>query len=146
MYILEIITFLQQHIILSAIWVLLFIATLYTVINNWLFGHSEILRDKAIYLINRKNAMVIDIRSQDDYYAGHITNSINVSIEEIKSNNICKLKGLKQHPLIIVHDNNVLAHSIKQHLLHELKFKEIYVLHGGIVGWKADNFPLLSKK
>ncbi|URJ31750.1 rhodanese-like domain-containing protein [Blochmannia endosymbiont of Camponotus modoc] len=145
MYMQEIIAFLQRHIILSIIWVLLLIAVLYTTINSWLFGSSEILRDKAIYLINKKNAIVIDIRSQDDYHAGHITNSINVSIEEIKNNNICKLKRFKQYPLIIVHDNNVLAHSIKRHL-YKLKFEEIYVLYGGIVGWKSDNFPLLLKK
>ncbi|URJ28184.1 rhodanese-like domain-containing protein [Candidatus Blochmannia vicinus (nom. nud.)] len=142
MYMQEIVIFLQQHTVLSIVWILLLIATLYTTISSCLFKSSEILRDQAILLINKKKAIVIDIRSQDDYCSGHITNSINVSIKDIKNNNICKLKRFKKYPLIVVHDNNSLAHSIKQHL-YKLKFEEVYVLHGGIVDWKSDNFPLL---
>ncbi|WP_159715030.1 rhodanese-like domain-containing protein [Blochmannia endosymbiont of Camponotus nipponensis] len=144
MYKQEIAIFLQQHTILSVVWMVLLIAVLYTTINSWLCRYSEILRDTAIFLINKKNAIVIDIRSQDDYRLGHIANSVNISIEDIKNGNIYKLKRFRKHPLIVVHDNNILAHSMKQRLC-KLKFEEVYVLHGGIVGWKAENFPLLLK-
>ncbi|URJ25073.1 rhodanese-like domain-containing protein [Candidatus Blochmannia ocreatus (nom. nud.)] len=143
-YIEEIKTFIQQHMILCAIWIVLLVLVISTSINNWIFRNSEIKSNKAVLLINKKNAIVIDIRNKDDYKSGHIINSLHILISDIKNNNIYKLKKFKKSPLIIVHDNNIIAHSVRRNLC-KLKFEEVYVLHGGIIGWKTGNFPVLLK-
>lgn len=144
MYTQEIIKFLKTHFILNSIWLILLLIILYTFINDWLYKYNRISHNEAIFLINKKNAIIIDVRNHNDYLLGHIINSINISIEKIKNNNFLKLKKFKKEPLIIVNYNSSLSNDVIQHF-NQLGFEKVYVLHGGINHWKANNLPLLLK-
>lgn len=144
MYIQEIIKFSQAHFFLSTTWTILLIIILYTLINDWIYGSHQISNNNAIFLINKKNAIVVDIRDNDDYLSGHIINSINISTKKNKNSNFLELTKFKENPLIIVHNNGILSHSIIQNF-KKIGFEKIYILKGGIINWKANNLPLLLK-
>lgn len=145
MYTQEIIKFLTTHVMLSITWIILLIIILYIFINDWICKFHKITYNKAIFLINKKNATIIDIRHTNDYLSEHIMHSINISIEKIKNKNFSKLKKFIKNPLIIVHYDGILSNSIIKYF-KKLGFNEIYILQGGIANWKAENLPLLSKK
>lgn len=140
----EIITFIKEHIILSVTWISLLLIMLYTLINDWIYKPYLISRNKAIFLINQKNAIIIDIRDHQEFLTEHIMHSINISIEKIKNQNCSELKKFKKNPLIIVHKTSILPYSIIQQL-KKLQFEQIYILNGGITSWKTDNLPVVCK-
>lgn len=144
MYTQEIIKFLQAHILLSTTWIMLLLIIIYILINDWIYKLPYISHNNAIFLINKKNAVVIDIRDHKDYLSGYIINSINISIEKIKNNNVLKLKKFQKHPLIIVHNTGVVSNSIIQYF-KKIGFEKIYILQGGIINWKTNHLPLLLK-
>lgn len=145
MHVHNIIIFLKSHIILITIWITLLIIILYIFINDWIYKLDTISNNHAIFLINKKNATIIDIRNYSDYLSGYIIRSINISIENIKDNNFSELKKFKKNPLIIINYNGILSNSIIKKF-KKIGFNEIYILDGGIISWKSANLPLLSKK
>lgn len=144
-YIQEIIKFLTQHIILAITWILLLVIIIYIFVKDWSCKFYKISQNKAILLINKKNATIIDIRNYHDYISGHIINSINVPIEKIKKNNNLKFKKFNENPLIIVNNNGILSNSVIKYFKN-MGFQEIYILSEGIIGWKNNHLPLILDK
>ena len=58
----EIMQFISQHPILSLAWVLLFGAVVFTSFKNSLSKVKEVTRGEATRLINKEDAVVVDIR------------------------------------------------------------------------------------
>lgn len=137
--------FIKQHLILVIVWCLLLIIIFYSIIINWIRGRYEVSCNTLILLINKKNAVIIDIRNQSDYDSGYIIDSVNIPFKNIKNYNIISLKKFKDRPLIIVGDYIKALFSVRKYLI-TLGFLEVYVLNGGINNWKNNNFPLLFKK
>ena len=51
-----------------------------------------ITRGEATRLINKEDAVVVDLRQRDDFRKGHIAGAINLLPAEIKANNIGELE------------------------------------------------------
>jgi rhodanese-related sulfurtransferase len=50
-----------------------------------------ITRGEATRLINKEDAVVVDLRQRDDFRKGHIAGAINLLPAEIKANNVGEL-------------------------------------------------------
>lgn len=138
--------FVKQHWVLIVLWSFLLVMVFYTAVLSWIRGRFEISCNEMVVLINKKNAVVIDIRSQNDYNSGYIINSINIPFDSGTDNIISLCKKFGSYPLVVVSGNNYSkSFSVKQ-CLNKLGFLEIYVLKEGIDSWKNHDFPLLSKK
>lgn len=137
--------FIKQHALLVVIWSVLLIIVCYSLVMNWMRGRFEISCNKLILLINKRNAVVIDIRSHNDYNSGYIINSINIPLENIENNDSVSYKSFKNNPLIIVDNYATSLLSVKQYF-NKLGIMEVYILKGGINNWKNNSFPLLLNK
>lgn len=140
----KIVIFIKHHAILISIWCALLCMIVYTMIVDWIRRAYEISCNDAVLLINRNNATVIDVRTQNEYCSCYIINSINIPFVDFKKNNILLHKKFRDNPLIIV-NNGTSSYSIKKYL-NKLGYMKVYVLKGGIHSWKNHEFPLLSKK
>ncbi len=96
----EIMQFISQHPILSLAWVLLFGAVVFTSFKNSLSKVKEVTRGEATRLINKEDAVVVDIRTREDYRKGHIANSINLIPSDIKMVIWVSWKSIK-HSLLL---------------------------------------------
>lgn len=54
-----------------------------------------ITRGEATRLINKEDAVVVDLRQRDDFRKGHIAGATNLLPSEIKANNVGELKSTK---------------------------------------------------
>ena len=99
---------------------------------------------EAIALINNQNAVVIDLRSMDDFNKGHIINSLNLLPTEIKNHNVGKIEQHKETPVILVCANGVTSASSAE-ILAKQGFSHVYSLKEGLAGWRAANLPLVKK-
>lgn len=140
----DIVVFIKQHIFLSIVWISLIVMIIYTTVMNHIQRSFEISCDKAVFLINKRNAKVVDIRNQREFCLGCIMNSINIPLNSIADNSELLGKKCKNSPLIIIHDHRS-SYFIKQYF-SKFGFLEVYVLKGGISSWKDHSLPVISKK
>jgi len=88
------------------------------------------------------NAVVVDVRSADDYAAGHITHAKSVPLAELEQ----KAAGLpKNRPLLVVCEQGRQAAQAAGKL-KALGHTEVVVLDGGLRGWTQGGLPLTRKK
>ena len=88
----------------------------------------------------RKAAVLVDVRSQDEFSNGHIEQSINLPLDSLESS----LKKLNKHrgkPVILVCQSGMRAGKAVS-ILKKNQFEELYVLDGGVASWNKENLPL----
>lgn len=137
----RIIEFIGNHYILCGLFLLLLILLAITEVRR---GGKSLGSSHLTALINREQAIIVDIRSNKDFGSGHITDSLNIPLEKF-STRMVELNKFKENKMIIVID------AQGQHcgpVCRDLKKAGFNVakLSGGIASWKADGLPLIKKK
>ncbi len=103
-------------------------------------GVKEVGIAEALQLINHKNALVLDVREENEFNAGHILNSRLVPLGKIKEN-IGDLERYRERPIVVVcrSGQRTTAACV---LLGKHGFSQVYNLAGGIMAWQKANLPL----
>lgn len=140
----EIMQFISQHPVLSLAWVLLFGAVVFTSFKNS-SKVKEVTRGEATRLINKEDAVVVDIRTREDYRKGHIANSINLIPSDIKNGNLGELEKHKTQPIIVVCAMGTTSRASAD-ILSKAGFERVFTLKEGISGWSGENLPLARGK
>ncbi|CCJ77312.1 rhodanese-like domain-containing protein [Cronobacter muytjensii] len=141
----EIMQFVGRHPILSIAWIALFAAVIYTTFKSLTSKVKVITRGEATRLINKEDAVVVDIRQRDDFRKGHIASAMNLLPADIKTNNVGELDKHKAKPVIVV-DGNGLSAQESATALTNAGFEQVYVLKEGVAGWSGENLPLVRGK
>ncbi|KYK90827.1 hypothetical protein SA269_10605, partial [Aggregatibacter actinomycetemcomitans serotype d str. SA269] len=136
--------FAKNHTLIVVAWVAVFLMVIYNFVKSATSKTKLIDNAEAISLMNNQNAVVIDLRSIDEFNKGHIINSLNILPSEIKNNNIGKIEQHKDIPVILACADFVSSRSSGE-ILAKQGFNHVYVLREGIGGWRAANLPLVKK-
>ena len=113
---------------------------IWPVISKLLRPGQEVGPAEAVNLINRRDAVVLDVRDAAEYKSGHITNARNVPEAELETR-AKELDKVKAKPVIVScgRGNRSVAIAAK---LRKLGFAEVVALRGGIAAWQQANMPL----
>lgn len=103
---------------------------------------SQLSSHRAIQMMNRDQASVIDIREKNLYKQGHIVGAINIPKKDLDVNT-SKLENKKDKPIILVCANGQQSGSLASKLRKE-GFKEVAALSGGMQSWQQDNLPIVK--
>ncbi len=105
-----------------------------------LSGITNIEPRAATRMLNDQNAILVDMRADKDYQAGHIVNAIHVPAQD----NLSALEKYHDRPVIVYCNSGQrsIAFSGK---LHTQGFESVYNLKGGIVAWQKADLPLTRK-
>jgi rhodanese-related sulfurtransferase len=95
---------------------------------------------QATQLINQKDAVVLDIRDQGEYAAGHILNAKSIPAKVFEDRK-AELEKLKSAPIIVSCDTGQRAGTAAQKL-RDMGFAEVYVLQGGLNAWREAGLPV----
>ncbi len=95
---------------------------------------------EAVQLINRKDALVIDVRDTGEYEAGHIAGARHVPEKQL-TERLKELEKFKDRALIVVCRNGVRS-SVAVQVLRRGGFNEAVNLQGGIAAWEQAGMPL----
>jgi len=93
-------------------------------------------------MINRENAIVIDIRDIDAFKDGHITDAINVPSDSLDTH-LKKITKHKSKPIIITCTTGQKAASFGSELKKQ-SFEKVFALKGGLQTWTQANLPLVK--
>jgi len=94
----------------------------------------------AVQLINRRDAVVVDLRDASEYAAGHITNARHIPEGEL-AGRMKELEKFKARPIIVACRSGTRAASAVA-LLRKHGFAEAFALRGGIAAWQQAGMPL----
>lgn len=95
---------------------------------------------ETVQLINRKDALVIDVRDTGEYEAGHITGARHVPEKQL-TERLKELEKFKSRPLIVACRSGARSAAAVQ-LLRRSGFNEAVNLRGGISAWEQAGMPL----
>lgn len=136
--------FIANHPILLAAWVGVFVAVLFSLYKGATSKFSVIENAQATFFINKENGVFLDLRSEDEFKAGHIVDSHHILPSDIKNANTHAIDKYKDRPVILV-DSNGFSASSSANLLVQHGFNKVYVLKEGMLGWKSANLPTVKK-
>ena len=136
----QLIEFITNHIILTSAFFALSVLLLMDLFGANLRGYQSATPSDATQLINREDAVVLDIREDNEYHSGHIVNSLHIPLSHL-NNRITELEKHKAKPIIIGCRSG--SRSSKAcSMLKKQGFEHIYNLKGGIMAWQHANLPI----
>ncbi|KGS16243.1 Rhodanese domain-containing protein [Pseudomonas tremae] len=104
-------------------------------------GGASLSTRELTAMVNRDEAVVIDVRSKKDFTAGHIVGSLNFPQDKVLTRTV-ELQKYKDKTLIIVDAMGQHAGTTARELLKS-GFKAAK-LSGGISSWRGENLPLVK--
>jgi rhodanese-related sulfurtransferase len=112
----------------------------WSVFGNRLRGIQEVDHIAAMQLINHKNALILDVREQGEYDAGHILNSKLIPLGKL-GERIGELEKYRERPIVVVCRSGQRSASACV-LLGKKGFAQAYNLSGGVMAWQKASLPL----
>ncbi|MBY0579248.1 MAG: rhodanese-like domain-containing protein [Burkholderiales bacterium] len=100
----------------------------------------EIETVEAVNLINRQDAIMLDVREHQEYASGHIPNAKHIPAAKVDER-IGEIENLKDRPLIVYCRSGARSSSICV-LLSKKGFGKVYNLKGGILSWEGAKLPV----
>ena len=95
---------------------------------------------EATQLINRSDALVIDLRAADEYAKGHILGAKNIPLADLERRR-GELEKHKAKP-VIMHCGNGNSSGAGVALLRKNGFASVHNLAGGYAAWQAAGLPV----
>ena len=100
---------------------------------------------QAVMLVNRQNALMLDIRSAAEFEVEFIAGSRNIPLPELESR-IEELAKYRQKPLIVLCATGGARAAQAVKALSKAGFEQIFSLSGGLNAWKDAGQPVSTKK
>lgn len=132
--------FIQDNIWLVLIAVVSGAVLVWPWISRRLSGAPEVGPLEAVQLINRKDALMIDVRETGEFSAGHAPNAKNLPLGQLDKR-ISEIEKYKAKPVIVACQTGSRSHSATS-MLKKAGFAEVYVLAGGFAAWQQANLPV----
>jgi len=102
-------------------------------------GFTAASPQDVIRLMNQ-NALVLDIRPQEAYAAGHVAGARHMPSDQLATAGET-LKKQKDKPIVVYCDTGPLAASAVRQLIAQ-GFTKVCSLRGGLSAWRTDNLPV----
>ena len=138
----ELLAFAERHPYLSFALVGLTVAILYVEIARLFRGYKALRPAELTALMNRDNALVVDLSASNDFEKGHIPGSRNVIPSQFDPQGKL-LAGAKQSPVVLVCRNGMASDAAAKKL-KKAGFEQVYWLEGGTAAWDAAGLPLVK--
>lgn len=91
-------------------------------------------------MINKQDAVVVDVRPANDFKEGHIANAVNIPVDAFEKRK-AELEKYKSKPVIVVCNFGQSSGGIAKKLLAE--GYNVSRLRGGMTEWTGANLPTL---
>jgi rhodanese-related sulfurtransferase len=105
-------------------------------------GAFRIDPSTATRLINKEQALVLDLRDNNAFGQGHIVGAKNIPNTRL-AQDVQELAKFKEKPIILVCDMGRLSPASGT-LLRKQGFTKVYMLTGGIQAWRSAGLPLTT--
>jgi len=119
-------------------------ALVWNTFQSQITGVAAINCFEVTKLLNHEDAVLIDVREENEFTQGHILNSINMPLSSL-SDKMSRLEKHRDQPIIAI----CLSGQRSAQACGKLKkqgFEKVYNLSGGIMAWQTASLPLTRGK
>ncbi len=97
---------------------------------------------KEVYSIlnSDEEIVLIDVRTPNEYNAGHINGAINIDVNSVDFIN--KINELDKNKKYIVYCRSGVRSKHACEIMEKMGFKEVYNMDGGILSWEGEKLPI----
>lgn len=136
----ELLAFVQRHPYLSLALVGLTVALIYTEASRLMRGYKALGPAELTALVNRDNALVVDLSPGNEFHKGHIAGSRSVQSSQFDPESKL-LSPAKALPVVVTCRNGRSSADAAKRL-KKAGFEQVYWLEGGIQAWQQAGLPL----
>jgi rhodanese-related sulfurtransferase len=132
--------YLQNNIWTIVIAVMSGLMLFWSFFGNRIRGIKEADSVAALQMINHQNALVLDVREESEYKAGHILNAKWIPLGKLAAR-VGELERYREQPIVVVcRSGNRSAAACSA--LGKQGFTQAFNLVGGVIAWEKSNLPL----
>jgi rhodanese-related sulfurtransferase len=136
--------FIGNHTWLSLLFVIILVALVFGEIKRLTQKYKDINPSELTLLINRENALVVDISPHANFEQGHIPGARHVAMSQFDPENKDLAKA-KELPVVVVCRSGQTAKGAAARLV-KAGFTRVHLLHGGMASWRQANMPMATGK
>ena len=103
-------------------------------------GGADIGTLDATRLMNQGGTLVLDIRDEKEFAAGHLPRARHIPVRELAAR-VGEIAKFKAKPVIVTCNSGTRAGAACR-LLKQSGFSTVYQLRGGLVAWQQASLPL----
>ncbi len=118
------------------------VAIIVTEIARLFRGYTALKPAELTRLINKEDALVVDLSASADFEKGHIAGSRNVMASKFDPESKL-LSNARQSPVVLVCRSGS-ASATAAGKLKKAGFEKVYWLDGGIAAWQMAELPLVK--
>jgi rhodanese-related sulfurtransferase len=133
-------TFLENNWLLVLVLVVSGTMLIWPAIQFRLGPVREVGAIQATQLINRQNALMLDVRETQEYEGGRVANAMHLPLSQFDGRG-AELKKFTSRPVIAYCDRGSRSRSAAGKLA-KLGFAEVYILRGGLRAWSEAGLPV----
>ena len=105
-------------------------------------GVANLTPNEAVLLINRANAIVLDVRDDAEFAAGHIMDARHIPMAQL-ADRIKEIRKFQDKPVLVNCQAGVRS-SKACDVLQKHEFSKIYNLQGGLNAWVQAKLPVVK--
>ncbi len=102
--------------------------------------YAEIDAAGAKKLIEEKKPLILDVRTPNEFYEGHITGAKLIPLQQLEER-VSEISGYKDRD-ILVYCRSGNRSTVASEILRKHGFKKIYNLRSGIKGWLNEGYEI----
>lgn len=111
-------------------------------LRGLMFGVGEVGPTEAVALINREQALVLDVRDAAEYAAGHVADARHIPLAEL-GQRAAELAQWKDRPVLVNCQSGQRSASAAA-LLRGQGHARVFNLRGGLNAWVAAKLPIVK--
>jgi rhodanese-related sulfurtransferase len=139
----QLMEFVGNHPYLSGGFVAVLLFWLYTEVKRKFQGFQELMPAQAVLMINRENAIVVDVSPRKDFDNGHIADALHIAPSQLDGSDP-KVEKLRGKPVLVVCRSGQTAIPAAARLVKQ-GAGPVAILKGGMAQWVNDQFPVTTK-
>jgi rhodanese-related sulfurtransferase len=137
----QMIEFIGNNLILAGVWFGLVGFIIYSFVGAKFSAFKELGTHEATMLMNKDDALVLDIRPAAEFKKGHILGAKQLKPEQINKAEFTSLEKHKDKPIIVVCAMGMTAKRTATNLA-KAGFSQVSILKGGMNVWQGASLPV----
>ncbi len=132
--------FLGNHLYLTLGFVGVLVALVVTEAQRFMRGYAALTPAGLTQLINRENALLVDVSPATEFEKGHVPGARNVAMSQFDPENKDLAKARELPVALVCRTGQASAQAAQR--LKKAGFAKVFWLEGGLAAWKEAQMPL----
>ena len=132
--------FIKENILLIGLAVGSALALVWPMLNRGAAGVPSVSATEAVMLMSRSKVLVLDVRDDAEYAAGHIQGAKHIPLASL-NDRLKEIEKFKDKP-VLVHCQKGMRARTACSILQAQQFTQLHQLQGGLDAWHEAKLPL----